>query len=356
MMIVTTLDRHIGRSVIMGVLVVTGVLLTLLVFIVLVDALGDYGKGTFGLYELIKYVILSQPRKIYELFPTIMLVGTLMGMTSLALNYELVAMRAAGVSVARIIGSAMKVGLVLVIAVVMFGEWVVPVSETEAQLGRARALSMGLQQKNSGLWLRDGETFVNIGEILPDLSMLRVNIYHFDEKARLRTQTFARRATFSGKAWRLEDVSRSRISASRVRTQHIKTESWQSTLTPDVIGVFAIKPQALSMLHLSRYIAHLRRNNQDTGRYELAWWQKLFMPLATLVMVLLATPFVFRQIRSGGLSQQVFIGIMLGLVFVVLNRSFGYVGLIYGLPAVISAFLPIVLFLFLAIYLLRRSG
>ena len=355
MMIVTTLDRHIGRSVMTGVLIATGVLLALLVFIVLVDALGDYGKGTFGLYELIKYVILSQPRKIYELFPTMMLVGTLMGMSSLALNYELVAMRAAGVSVTRIIGSAMKVGLVLVIAVVAFGEWVVPVSETEAQLGRARALSKGLQQKNSGLWLRDGEAFVNIGEILPDLSMLRVNIYRFED-SQLRTLTFARRATFSGKAWRLEDVSRSRISASRVRTQHIKTESWQSTLTPDVIGVFAIKPQGLSMWHLSRYIGHLRRNNQDTGRYQLAWWQKLFMPLATLVMVLLATPFVFRQIRSGGLSRQVFIGIMLGLVFVVLNRSFGYVGLIYGLPPPISAFLPIALFLFLAIYLLRRSG
>ena len=115
-------------------------------------------------------------------------------------------------------------------------------------------------------------------------------------------------------------------------------------------------PEGLSIQQLYRYIEHLRQNNQEIERYQLAFWQKIFMPLATAVMVLLATPFVFRPVRSGGLGQRVFLGVMLGLAFVVLNQIIGYFGLLYGLSPVVSALTPILLFLGLALVLLRRSA
>jgi lipopolysaccharide export system permease protein len=73
-------------------------------------------------------------------------------------------------------------------------------------------------------------------------------------------------------------------------------------------------------------------------------------------MMLIATPFVFRHHRGGGMSQRIFIGVMLGLVFVVLNRSFGFLGLIYGLPPLLGAGLPILLFFLAALLGLRRAG
>lgn len=354
-MIVSLLDRHVGRSIFVSTLLVFGVLLALSFFIVFVRAMPDFGKFSFGLPELIQYVVFSQPRQMYELFPITVLIGAIMGLSVLAFNSELIAMRAAGVSVTRIIGGAMKAGLVLVIAGVLLGEYVVPTAESVAQLGRAKALKEGLQQRKSGIWMRDGKAFVNLGEVLPDMSLLRVHIYHFDDDARLRAQTFARRARLEGGKWRLEDVRQSQIGASAVRTSHAPADDWDSALTQSVVGVFAVVPEGLSIQQLHRYVEHLRLNNQDTARYRLTFWQKVFLPLATAVMVLLATPFVFRPTRSGGVGGRIFIGIMLGIAFVVLNQIIGYFGLLYGLPPVPSALLPIALFLMLAAVLLRRA-
>lgn len=355
-MILSLLDRHIGRGIFVSTLLVLGVLFALSLFIVLVRAMPDFGKFSFGLPELLHYVILSQPRQLYELFPIIVLIGAIMGLSVLALNSELIAMRAAGVSVSRIVGSAMKAGLVFVIAGVLLGEYVVPFAESLAQRERAKALHESLQQRSSGLWLRDGETFVNIGEVLPDLSLLRVNIYRFEDSTRLRSQTYAARARLEDEGWRLEDVRQSLVEDNNVQFQQGRTQPWNTALTHDVVSVFAVVPEGLSIQQLWRYIEHLRQNNQETEHYQLAFWQKIFMPLATAVMVLLATPFVFRPVRSGGLGSRVFLGIMLGLAFVVLNQIIGYFGLLHGLSPMLSALAPILLFLGLALVLLRRSA
>jgi lipopolysaccharide export system permease protein len=356
----TLLDRHVGRHIFLGTLLVLGVLLALFVFFSLIDGLPDYGKGDFGAYELLRYVVLSQPRKLYEILPTAVLIGTTLGLSLLALNSELVAMRAAGISPMRVIGAAMKVGLLFALAAVLWGEYVVPAAESEAQLGRARAMQTGVQQKRSGLWLRDGRDFVNIGEVLPDLSLLRINVYHFGDVVgdvgRLTAQTSARRAQPEGEdRWRLEDVRQSRFGADAVQIRVADSEPWSSGLTREVVAVYAVKPEGLSMQHLHRYIRHLELNNQSTERYRLSFLQKLFLPLAIAVMVLLATPFVFRPVRGGGLSQRVFIGIMLGLAFIVVNRSLGHFSVLYGLPPLIGAVLPLAIFLSLSLYLLRRA-
>lgn len=353
-MILSLLDRHIGRQILAGTLLVLGVLAALFILIVLVDALPDYGRGKFGLYELLRYVVLSQPRKLYEVFPVAVLIGTLMGLSTLALNSELVVIRAAGVSKLRIIAAALKAGVVLLIIAVAIGEYVVPTTESQAQIGRARALATGFQQQATGIWLRDGDAFVNLGEVLPDLSLLRVSIFDFQPDARLRTHTYAARAMYAGDGWRLRDVRQSRISAERVEVRTARSDVWRSLLTPEVVAVFAVRPESLSIQQLINYIGHLGRNGQETAQYVLALWQKLLMPVATAIMVLLATPFVFRPVRGGGLAQRVFIGVLLGLAFVVLHRSVGYVSLIYGIAPPLAAVAPLGVFLVLALILVAR--
>lgn len=351
----TILDRHIGRSMLVGTALVFGILAALFFFIVLLDVLPDYGKGHFGLYEVLRYVVLTQPRKLYEIFPVAVLIGTLLGLSTLALNSELIAMRAAGISKTRIVGATMKTGLVLAVAAVLLGEYVVPSAETEAETGRAQALQTGFRQGSTGLWLRDGPTFVNIGEVLPDLSLLHVTIYGVTPDFELRRLTYAGRAAYVGDHWQLEQVQRSRIEPSRVETAAEKTANWGAAITPADVAVFTTSPQALSVTQLYAYIQHLRNNDQDVDRYLLAFWQKCLMPVAVAVMILLAVPFVFRPTRSGGMAQRVFTGVALGLIFIVADRTSGYVALIYGMPPLIAALGPLVLFLGVALVLMRRA-
>lgn len=297
---ISLLDRYIAQRLILATGLVFGVLLALMTFFIVVDALPDYGQANFNFSALVRYALLSQPRRMYEIFPVATLIGTLLGLSALAVNAELVAMRAAGVSVAQIVGSAMKVGFVFALAAVVLGEYGVPVAENQAQIGRATALAQGLQKKGSGLWLRDKDSFVNIGEVLPDLSLRRVNIYSFEKGIDLRLQTQAERAVYVDGGWKLEKVKQSEVDRTGVKVRHAETQPWETSLNEDVVGVFTVRPEGLSILHLTRYIEHLRTNGQSTERYRLALWQKAFMPLAVVVMVLLAAPFTFGPVRGGG--------------------------------------------------------
>lgn len=351
------LDRYIGRSILTSTLLVFAVLTALFTFVKFVDALGDLGKATFGLYEVVRYVVLSMPRQASELFPMTALLGATLGLASLAADSELIAMRAAGVSLARLVGSVVKVGIVLVVLAVIVGEVVAPVTEDMAERGRSSALQVSVrQQKDSGLWVRDGQMFVHLGEVLPDLSVLRVNIYAFDVSNHLRLQTSAQRGRYEHDVWRLEDVRQSRLDDGRVRVRRINADDWVSELTPDMLKVFAVKPEGLSIWRLYLYIKHLEQNKQDTGRYDLAFWNKLMSPVAAAVMMVLAVPFVFSQMRSSGVGSRLLIGIMLGLAFYVISRGFGYFGLLYGVPPVLGAVVPTLLFLGIAALMLRRVG
>lgn len=351
---ITILDRHIGRVIMYNTLLVFGVLLALFTLFEFVDKVGDLGRENFGLAEVSRYLALSTPRKIYELFPMAALLGTTMGLSALAVDSELVAMRAAGVSLLRIAGAVAKIGGVFVVAAALIGEFLAPMSENLAQRSRAEAMRIGIQQDNNSIWLRDGAAFINIGEVLPDLSVLQVNIYEFDENNALRRQTYAESGMYERPHWRLERVNQSLLDQEQISIREFGYVEWESAVEPDVLKVFAVKPEGLSAFNLYRYINHLGRNNQETARYELAFFFKLISPLTTGVMVILAIPFVFISARGGGMGFRLFMGIMLGLAFYVVNRGFGFFSLLYDVPPLLGAVVPTVLFFLLALYLLRR--
>src|SRR5690606_20829224 len=110
--------------------------------------------------------------------------------------------------------------------------------------------------------------------------------------------TYARKANFMGASWRLVDVSFTYFGGENVRTDTMLQTRWQSSLTPDKLGVVTIKPEALSIRGLQDYVNYLHANSQDTNRYELALWRKILQPLSIAVMLLMALSFIFGPLRS----------------------------------------------------------
>ena len=105
----------------------------------------------------------------------------------------------------------------------------------------------------------------------------------------------------------------------------------------------------MSAYGLAMYTQHLAENNQNTERYEIAFWKKLFYPLAVLVMMALALPFAYLHFRAGGVSLKIFIGIMIGISFQLINSLFSHLGLLNTWPPLTTAVLPSVIFLVVAI-------
>lgn len=106
------LDRYIGTSVFLAILSVLGIIVGLALLFAFIDELGDL-SDSYGTLEALIYVVLTLPRRAYEMLPMAALIGCLIGLGSLASNSELTIMRAAGVSVGRIVWAVMKPMLVL---------------------------------------------------------------------------------------------------------------------------------------------------------------------------------------------------------------------------------------------------
>jgi len=348
------IDRYIGRSVALGVF---GVLLGLLVLMGFFELLAELEDVTpaYTTAKAFTYVGLILPRYTYDLFPIATLLGSLIGLGTLASHSELVAMRAAGVSVGRILAAVLKAGLGLLVLVFLIGEYLAPVSEQQAQRLKMEALSDQATLKTGyEIWSRSGDTYINAREALPDGRLGDISIYQFDAQRRLRQVTHADLATFQGDNWLLQKVELSRFGDNRIQVEKHDRLVRPKLLTLTVLDVISVKPHMLPAWDLWRYVVFLKRNGQDAATYEVAFWGKVTAPLVTLVMLFLSIPFVFGPLRSVGIGQRIFTGAMIGIVFYLLNRAFSYLALVYGLNPLLAALVPTLLFLVGGIWFFRR--
>jgi len=353
------IDKYIGKTVLAGILVVLLVLVGLFTFFSFIDEVNDIGKQSYELWQAIQYVALEIPRHIYDVFPSAALLGSLLGLGLLANNNELTVMRAAGVSIVRIAISVLKVGLVLTLLVMLIGETLAPKSGQYAYYMRAIAQSENQGQQigfsgRYGFWARDGEDFINISSIRPDGGFGAISLYEFDAERRLHAITYAETAYYQGGQWQLYKVEKSNIAPFQVTRQFLETTTWEAVLNPELIKIVKVRPHKLSSRGLYKYIEYLRQNGQRTAQYELAFWTRLSYPLVSITMICLAIPFVFGSLRSVSVGQRVLVGALIGIGFHMLNQASGSIGLVYGIYPIISALLPPLLFLVIAVVLMRR--
>ena len=335
------LDGYIARTVAGQIASVMLILLAIYFFSTFVAEMGDVGKGDYTVTGALLFTLMQIPLYTYQLFPLVALVGTMLGLGALANTSELTVMRAAGVSVRRIVIAVVKVSLVMVIAVTLIGELIAPRLEMQAQAYRAEALGKNISlNTKDGLWARDGRSFINIERLLVDGHASNVRIYRFAEDHSLRETIFAPRGIYRDDAWQLEQVIRSRISPEGVETRRMENMRWESSLNPSVIDVVAIKPENLSATDLWDYLSYMRENGLEDKRYNLAFWIRIMIPFATGGMVLLAVPFVFGSMRNVSIGQRIMVGALLGIGFYLFNAIFNRVGVIYDIPPFLAASLP----------------
>ena len=349
-----TLDRYFARQIFGAVLFVLFGFLALFAFFDLIHELGDLGKGGYQLRQIFVYVLLSMPAHAYELFPIVVLIGTLYVLAHLASNSEFTVMRGSGMSPGRAAKMLARIGLAFVVATFIIGEWVAPYTEEAAQKLRLRAMSSLIgEDLSSGLWFKDERSFINVREARQAQSLEGVRIYEFDGAYRLSVVTSAKRAEYEGAgAWKLIDAAQTRFAPEGPRTSRQSELEWRSAVTPDMLDALIVKPERMSALALYRYVQHLALNQQKTERYEIAMWKKLLSPLAAMVMMALALPFAYMHARAGMVGVKVFLGIMLGIFFHMLNSLFSHIGLLQNWPPIAAASVPSAAFFLTAVMLM----
>src|SRR6266850_2165989 len=344
---VDTLRAYLAREIYGATLFVFATFLSLFSFFDLINELTDLGRGGYRLQHALAFVALTVPSHVYELFPVAVLIGTLYAISHLAANSEFTVMRGSGLAPLRATTTLFRIGIVFIVATLVFGELIAPVSERAAkQLKLSATSAIVAQEFHTGLWVKDDRRFVNVREVLPDTSLTGVRIFEFDDQYRLKSISIAQQGRYVGKStWRLQDVTQTGFAPSGSSVQRLAELDWTSVLTPDILSVLFVLPERMSAWNLYQYTRHLSENRQKTERYEIAMWKKLVYPLASLVMMALALPFAYVHVRAGGVGVKVFSGIMLGIFFHMMNSLFSHLGLLQNWPPFVSAALPSAVFL-----------
>ena len=349
------IDQYVGKAIIGGVI---SVLIVLMIIDAMVGFAGQshvIGVAGYTVWHAFAYVLLIMPQQIYEMFPMIALLGTMLGLGGLANNSELIIIRAAGVSMWKFVLSISKTAFLIMLFAIFIGEVIAPPAIQYAKLQRVKVLARQITLNTDyGLWVRDGDSYVNVRRVETNGTLTGIMLYTFNERNELLSLTRAAKATYDGKDWYLSKVRKTVFTKKGVRIKTATKQKWQTLLSPNLVSVVSVSPENLSTWKLSSYVNYLEENGLDSSVYKLTFWTKVFMPFTIGAMILIAIPFIMGSLRHAGVGQRILTGFLGGLVFYLLNRLSGQMGIVYGLPAIISAGLPTALVVLWSFYILRR--
>lgn len=327
----------------------------ILSFFDFIQEINDLGKGTYNMFTIFSYVALSIPGHVYEIVPIAVLIGSMYTMGQLSENSELTVIRSSGFSIKRIAYTLSLTGLFFTLFTFAVGDLITPITEKKAQQIKITAKdAIVTQEFKSGLWIKDNNSFINIEHVLPDSSLSEIHIYEFDKTFRLRTITNAKKGSFINSEWKLDDINQTIFDKDKVSTNSLKSAIWKSLIKPEMMNVLLVSPEKMSSISLINFIKYLKNNKQKITKYEVALWGKLIYPLASIVMVLFAIPFGFFQERSGGKNFKIFLGILIGIFYQIMNSSFRYIGLLNDWQPLTCALMPTLIFFLVGMVLIYK--
>jgi lipopolysaccharide export system permease protein len=356
-----TVRRLLYRDILVAVAFVTLAFLSLFFFIGFVEELERLKRGTPAWHAALM-ALLDLPNRLYDVFPIMVLIGTVFSLARLAQTSEFTILRTGGLGPGR----ALRLLSVLAAGFALFtfavGEWLVPLADQQSEKLRAHWAG-GVVQRAGGAWLKDRHVdeqgverwfTANVQGASLDGRVEGLRLFEFDAQGRLLQRWEAVEALVdSNGMWRMRQVLHTRWPAAgrsqdAVQSELLPEADWNGNLSLSVVNAALLKASNMSTLELYRYTRHLAQQEQASQRYEIQFWRKAVYPFACLVMAALALPFAYLHARSGGISARVFGGIMLGISFVLLDYLAGHLGTLQNWTPWAVALAPSLLYLALS--------
>lgn len=348
------IERYLGKTIMSTTLSVLAVLLALFALIQLINEAQDIGTGDYTLASAFYYIFLKLPAQFYTFTPIAILLGTILGLSILAKNSELIILNVSGIAQYKIALGLLKSTLPIVFLIVLIGEGLAPRAAFLAEHHKASLTSRGqtLITQQGSLWIRDGRNFIYIQTILDPTHLQKVNRYQFDDQNNLLNTSFAKYVNYENNNWQAYAVVTSHLSTTKVTSSQSPHETWPFSFSPKLLNISVTSPEQMSLSQLNTYIHYRQKNLLNTSQYSLAFWKRLLQPIAIWVMMCLAIPFTFKHLRSLATSLRTIAGILLGFGFYLLNEFFGPFAIVYQWPPLLAASLPIIIFTLIAALLM----
>lgn len=349
------LERYIAKQVIIATGLVLAVLVGLDTFMLFFAEMSDIGRAGYHLFKAFWYVLMQLPFDLYQLFPMAGFLGCLIGLGRLASQSELIVMRASGVSVMMITVAVIKAAIAMLLLVSIIGELVAPQLQRYAEHMKATALAREKNYLNlGGVWLRDQNEFIYLANIDGVDQVRNVTVFGFRGH---ELQSISRASVGSrlpDGTWLLHKVTQTELGDQQMTSHQLDALRINVKFDPLVLSMGRQSVDQLSIIGLQQSIQYRKRSGLDVEHYQLAFWQRVFQPLATVVMICLGVPFIFGSLRHASMGLRILIGITIGFLFYLLNQLLGPLAIVYQFSPTAAAMIPAVIFIVLCAILFRR--
>jgi len=350
------IDKYIASSTLWAFLVVAFVLLGLdfaLTFIEQVKKVDD----NYTIQSLLQVILYRLPGKFAEYIPIASLIGTLMGLGTLAATSELTVMRAAGMPIWRIGLAACQPILLISLIGVGISEYVAPAAAQKANLiEKFRDQKSGNFSLTGGVWLKADGDFVYIDAADNTGKLYGIQIFSPNDQKLKHVRIAANAEHIEGSTWQLSDVKETTFFSDHIETSETEHQNWSVSIKPEHLFLASQAPETLSLSQLLSYQNYLNEQNLDASQYELEFWTTTLRPIGSLALVLVALSSVFGPLRSSTMGGRIFSGVIIGIAFQNGLSLFGRMSVAVDFPPVIGVSIPIGVCLLIGIVLMRRRG
>jgi len=341
------------------------------------DSLSD----TYTMSDAIRFILYRSPYFLEQFMPTGALLGAVVGLGLLANKSELVVMRAAGVSIYRIVGWVLQPALVFVVLALALNQFVLPYSnqlanDINSDDGDSITSVRGYWsvQPRVAATKEDEATggndilYIVYADVAGNLGTIKR--WHLDDNGNLVTAIRAASGNYDGEiqvpdengepqsryVWRLNNMTELSIAQGFDSTQ---VQSASDTLVlpfaPKSVSLLTRDAENLSLTELYAHHQLMTEQNKRSLPHELAFWQKLLSPLSILSLVVVACSFVFGSLRTHSLGLRIVVALLFGLLFSYLQDLVGFISLATGWSPMLMVLLPIIASAGLGLYFIKRQ-
>ncbi|OOR89416.1 LPS export ABC transporter permease LptG [Moraxella caviae] len=366
------LPRYVMRAALLAMLgAVVGLWLLQTVFAYLSEL--DNVNDSYTAMDALHYMLYRSPYFLVQFIPTGALLGAVVGLGLLANHSELTSMRAAGLSLYKIIGWTMIPAVLFVLIALGVNQFVLPIANQKAEIIKSHIQDDKITSVH-GYWSvvpRDGgQDVVYISYADSDGKLGETKRYRLDEASNLTAALRADSGIYQHQTnqanqiksnanageytWQLQGVDEVQISTAGVSRAHDDDRLLSLPIAPTDVHLLTKEPEDMSLTDLYAHGQLMQHQDSRSLRHEVAFWQKLLSPFAVLSLVLVASSFVFGSLRSQGLGLRIVLALLTGLLFSYLTDLTGFIALAAGISPLLMALLPIVISTLAGVYLLKR--
>ncbi len=338
------LARYIFKTFSVGLLMAVVLLLAIDVLFSLIKELNDV-TAVYTLGDVFFYVLLTVPSKVYELFPVSVVVAVVVSLGALASGSELVVMLASGVSKLKLAFTVLMAVSLWLVLVVLMGEFVAPAGDQMAQQFRNEQISAGkATSASNAIWLRDDDVIFRTNQMKKNpgsqsYELIDVTVFELQDKKLVQVSE-AKSAVFADRQWTLSDLKVSVFSDQGVSTKVVAHQQWASRIKPEILNISTTRPKYLSIRDINKFQQFNSSSGTLQSSYQIAQWSKMAFPLLVLTTALCGIMVLFGSVRSGGFGQRLVIGIMIGIVVYLLNKTLLNFGEVYHVNPFTVTVLP----------------